>query len=118
MDDPIASLKSASAADRLDTAAMLLARYRSIRPGQKGAKQEPIPAEESKLILEAIRKADWKAPNAQGANPILLFQRLGLTPQDGWKQAQFKNFQQEFPPLAQKWLETHAGTYRIKKFVD
>ena len=57
--DPMANLKAKSKDDRFQTAALLLARYRTFQPG---GKQEPISADESKLILEAIADANWDAP--------------------------------------------------------
>jgi len=120
LEKPTESLQSKNADERLMTAAMLLARYRSARIGGKpNPKQEPIPAEESKLILQAIAASDWSVAGRDPArvSPFLLFQRLGLTAQDGWNPPPFKDFQKEMPPVAQKWLKDNAAKYRIQKFV-
>jgi hypothetical protein len=115
--NPKASLKSKDAKDRMTTAAMLVSRYRTQKVFRPMPKTEEINAAESKLILEALSKADWKpavGPNyqlsAQG-----VFMRLGLTPKDDWHQP--KNFK-EMPEEAKKWLKANAGKYRIKRFVD
>jgi hypothetical protein len=116
--DPMAGLKAKSADDRFQTAALLLFRYRTF---QQGGKLEPIPAQESKLILEAFADADWNAkpvtrpgPFQRQATPQTTFYLLGAQPKDGWVQPQ--NFQQ-FPDAAKKWLKDNAGTYRIQRYV-
>src|SRR5262249_53636710 len=114
--DPKPGLTSKVAQERLETAAMLLAKYRTPRPGA-AAKTEPIDADESKQILQILADADWKAANPGSDYRVLpprLFQSLGLTEKDGWTQP--KNFN-EYAPAAQKWLKDNAATYRIQKFV-
>ena len=108
LQDPMAGLRSKDARDRLQTASLLLGLYR----GAASRKTEPIPAEESRLILDTILFADWNANDALGGRA--LFQQLGLTPKDGWKQP--NNFQQ-FPEAAQNWLRQYAASYRIQRFV-
>jgi hypothetical protein len=116
LENPKAGLKSKNAADRELTAGLLLVRYRT--PLQGETKQEPIDAEESKQILETLAGADFGevvAPTRFTAEQA--FFRLGLTDKDGWKPAQFKDFQIEFPPVAKKWLKENAEKYRIQRFV-
>ena len=116
--DPMSGLKAKSAGDRFQAAALLLEHYRTAKPG---AKEQPISAEESKLILLAIADGDWNArpifrpgmPRPMTAQTC--FYRLGLQPKDGWVQP--RNFQ-EFPDAAKKWLKDNAGTYRIQRFVS
>jgi hypothetical protein len=113
--DPAASLKSKDANERLLTAAMLVTRYRTPRPG--GApKTEDVGAEESKLILQALADADWdpaKAPGF-GFNPAGVFARLGVTEKDGFTPPpDFK----DYPDAAKKWLKDNADKYRVQKFV-
>jgi hypothetical protein len=117
--NPKAGLKSADAAERLTTAAVLISRYRTQRVFTPMAKTAPIDAEESKLILQTLANAEWKA--APGPrfnfmmNPQNLFFRLGLTPADGWVQPKdFRNLEVE----AKKWLKANAGTYRIQRFTN
>jgi hypothetical protein len=136
---PEKSLKSSKAADRLLTATMLIRKYRGPAPnlweqkgqGQDNRPQEPIPATESKLILQALVQADWslaKEPTPSAGHPANLFRRLGLTPRDGWNFKQKPvspldgragyRAHQEFTRAAKKWLATHAQRYRIKRFVQ
>ena len=60
--DPMTALKGKNADDRFLTAALLIGRYRTPRPGE--TKTEPIDAEQSKLILQALADADWNAKPA------------------------------------------------------
>ncbi len=117
--NPKAGLKSADAAERLTTAAVLISRYRTQRVFTPTPKTAPIDAEESKLILQTLAKAEWKA--APGPrfnfmmNPQNLFLRLGATPADGWVQPKdFRNLEAE----ARKWLEANAEKFRIQRFTN
>ncbi len=114
LDNPQAGLASKDADERLLAAAILIDRYRTA----KGAtdRQEAIPAEESKQILQALADADWKG--ATGGlmfrpNPMLLFNRLGIGASDGWSPAPGSNVQ----AAMQTWLRDHAATYRIRRYV-
>lgn len=112
--DPNAGLKAKDAEDRLVTAAMLVGRYRT--PVTGAEKPEAIAAEESKLILEALAGADWgERPGREYfLSPLNTFQRLGLTPADGWTPPQ--DYQQ-IPAAARVWLKDHSGKYRVKRLV-
>jgi hypothetical protein len=115
--DPMASLKSKDAKDQFTTAAMLIARYRTVKGPIKGTpRQEPIDAEESKLILRALAEADWAArPTTPGEpTPQVLFNRLGVTEKDGWVRP--KNIK-EMPTAAKKWLTENVDKYRIQRYV-
>jgi hypothetical protein len=72
-----------------------------------------VPADLSKLILEALAGADWGAPNGP-VSPHASFVRLGLTDKDGWAQP---DDIKEFAPAARKWLRAHADSYRIQRYV-
>ncbi len=109
--DPMASLKSADAEQRLLTAGLLVSRYREAR---NGAKTEPIAAEESKLILKVLAEANWGAPFGQ-FHPQTIFNRLGVTPKDGW-QLNVKTAQ-DYQNAARAWLREHMNTYRIQRIV-
>lgn len=114
LDDPMASLKSKDADERMQIATMLVHRYRTFRgPGQP--KEEAIPAAESKLILNAILEGNWNAqPGRLGGQqgPLQLFLQLGVSEKDGW---QPKN--DPLDKAAQEWLRKNADSYRIKRFV-
>jgi hypothetical protein len=123
LSDTKANLTGKDQAARYETAAMLIARYRTqkvgvVKPGAQ-PKTEAIDAEESKLILTALAEANWAAPNVNPGPggfmmaPLQMFNRLGLTAQDGWVPPQGGNFVE----AAQKWVKDNAATYRIKKFV-
>ncbi|MCS7047560.1 MAG: hypothetical protein NZO58_14480 [Gemmataceae bacterium] len=115
LDDPMGGLKSNDAAERLETAALLVYQYRTFIPGP--TKQVPIDADESRLILKAIAEADWKTKRKFGQlHPLELFQMLGLTEKDGWQQPRnIRNVEELYPP-AQAWLRDHPD-YRIFKIV-
>jgi hypothetical protein len=114
--DPMKGLKSKDAAERMKTAALLVSRYRAPAPGAE-SKEEAVPAEQSRLILEVLADSEWSPrgevrfgePSAQQA-----FFQLNLTPADGWKQPM--NFA-EVPAAAKKWLKENAGKYKMKRFV-
>jgi len=112
--DSTAGLKSKDAEDRLLTASMLISRYRTPVSGTE--KPEPIAAEESKLILDALAGADWGERPGRDyfLAPLGTFQRLGLTPADGWTAP--RDYQQ-IPAAAQAWLKANAGKYRINRLV-
>jgi hypothetical protein len=118
LEDPEKSLQSKDAEDRLNTAAMLIAEYKSWS-GPEEAKQEPIAAERSKLILKALADADWTVKPAPGVRgnmltPLNLFFRLGLTPEEKWNQPM--DFEKT-SEAAKTWLKENLDTYRIKRFV-
>ena len=116
--DPTASLKGQNNDDRFLTAAMLIARYRTPKPGEM--KTEPIDAEQSKLILQALADADWNAKPKPGIGfggfqmtPQAIFFRLNLTPQDGWMQPMDAK---AIPDAAKQWLKDSTEKYQIQRF--
>ncbi|MBL8797347.1 MAG: hypothetical protein JNM56_25825 [Planctomycetia bacterium] len=115
LEDPAASLRSKNADERLLTAAMMLTRYRTPPQGVQNPKTEPLSAEQSKLLLDALATADWtRRLDGSQVSPQMVFFRLNLTPKDGWTQP--KNGQ-EIPAAAQKWLKDNAGKYQVQRFV-
>ncbi len=113
MRDPLKSLKSKDAQDRVLTAVLLVNRYRQRPSGMM--KEEPVSAVESKLILETLANANWNAPAlSYYLRPLGAFQRLGLSAKDGWTPP--KNYR-EIPVVAKQWLKKNASTYRIKQWV-
>ena len=107
------SLKAKDAEERLSAAAVLIEKYRTFRPN---AKQEPIDAEESKQILQALAGADWHVQvnfMSLRTNPTQLFQRLGVTAKDGFVPPKGGNYQEAI----RIWLVRNADTYRIQRFV-
>jgi hypothetical protein len=108
--DPVAALKAKDAGDRLLAASVLLCHYRRPRPVPQ--KLEPIPAEESKLILTVLAEADWN-PRA-GLHPQLAFDLLGATDKDGWVPS---GDYRQVAATSKKWLRDHAETFRVKRLV-
>lgn len=115
--NPDESLKSKDADERLLAAGLLVSTYRTPQ-GTGKQTLESIDAAQSKLILQALANADWSKQGGRGEiTPMSVFGSLGLTPEDGWKPAPFKNYQVEFPAAARKWLQDNADKYRVKRFV-
>jgi hypothetical protein len=111
---PMDGLKSKDADERFQTAALLISKYRNQRTGEQ--KTEQVSAEESKLILQALADADWKARNPKFGfmmTPQAMFARLGVTDKEGFKIERGDNYQEK----AQKWCKENAGKYRINRFV-
>lgn len=117
LENPLKSLKSENPQDRFQTAAMLIAQYRNFRFGN--AKTEPIAAEESKLILKALLDGKWNQGGGRfgEADSWMLFNQLGLTDKDGWKQPQNVNNISQFHDAAKEWLKKNADSYRIQRVV-
>jgi hypothetical protein len=113
--DPEKGLRSKDADQRFLTAAMLIIQYRTQLAASKGhAKQVPIDATQSRLILQVLAEVNWKKPIEDVGEemwPQNLFSRLSLTGNDGWNQS-LK------PEAAKKWLLENSGKHRIKKFCD
>jgi len=113
---PDTALKAKSPDERFLAAAMLLAQYRTRK--SPNDKSEPIAAEQSKLILKALASADWTpTTDLMKLSPRMVLFRLPLTKKDGWKPPS-PNDAKAFAAYAQKWLNDHADTYRIEKFVS
>jgi hypothetical protein len=114
LEDPNVALKAKDAEDRFLAAGMLVARYRTRRSAKD--RTEPIEAEQSKLILEALAAADWTpATDFTKLSPIMVLHRLNLTAKDGF--APTKNTPAAYAAYAQQWLRDNAATYRIQRFV-
>jgi hypothetical protein len=133
IDDPEQGLKSNDASERLLAARLLMTRYRvpkaalevppiiSVRPEPRPTpgKQEPIDADESKLILQTMIDADWseKIPEL-GGNAARLFDLLNLSATDGWDDDDSRTpIQDKRWNAMKKWLKKNVGTYRVKRFV-
>lgn len=117
LEDPMTGLKSKDADDRLTTASLLLTKYRTPKLGVNNPKMEAVPAEESKLILEAIAGGDWTRQGRAQVSPQMVIQRLNLTAKDGWNPPKFKDYQKEFPAYAQQWLKANTGKYQVQRFI-
>ncbi len=119
MGNPVAALKADDKDDRYAAAAILVGKYRNVsNPTGAALKQEPIDAEESKLILKAIAGGDWTVGrfNAAIPNPFELFNQLGVNQKDGYNPVNIRT-QQDQAQAMQKWLDENNGKYRINRQV-
>lgn len=119
--DPLDALKSKDADARAFAVRILLNRYRSAPYGfGKGEiKQEPIPLEESKLILSAMAEMPW-VPDAKGNARSSVWQQLNLTLADGFTAplaAAGADANKLMDEATLKWLEANKEKYRVKRFV-
>lgn len=114
LDNPKTALTTGSPADKLQAASVLVASYRTfVGPNPK---QAPIDAEVSKLLLKAIREADWKQPvRFNDPHPMNVLYQLGLTEKDGWRPV--GNTAEQIHENARKWLDDNVNTYRIQRNV-
>jgi len=119
---PIEALRAKEAADRQLAACALVMKYRT--PGTKpNPAFEAIPAEESKLILNALAEMKW-GENPFDVNGALslhsLFYQLRLTDKDGWVQPQQKE-NEDYNAIMSKavtdWMKNKSSTYRMQRFV-
>jgi len=111
---PDASLKAKDAEDRFLAAAMLVAQYRTRKTST--AELEPIDAEQSKLILQALAAADWTpAKDFTQLSPLMVLHKLPLTAKDGWAPPPSTDAR-AYGAYAQQWLRDHSDTYRIQRF--
>ena len=120
LDKPEDGLKSNDAAERFLTARLLIGKYRP-NAGFAGIKnkEEPIDADESKLILKTLAEGDWKPrPAAVGGamelNAYDLFLMLQVTKDDGFVPP--KDFAKQ-AEAAKAWVKENMGKYRIKRIV-
>jgi hypothetical protein len=121
LENPKAALKDGAPADRAFAAVMLVEKYCSVPPAMRAKGmivQEPIDAEESKLILEALSQLEWNKPDANGLMLQTAFYRLGLQAKDGWTQPKFQqgqDFSKAMGEAAAKWLKANTEKYVIQR---
>lgn len=115
MQQPMKSLQSKDATERLITAMLLITKYRYFYGGKP--KAIPIDAKESELILQVLATADWSKPTPgwPRLHPRNCFNLLGLTQKDGWTQP---NTLKKQNAAAKAWLTANAKKYRIQKLVS
>ncbi len=113
MENPLASLKAKDLQDRLSTATYLIYRYRT--PTTPKQKTEPVPLEESRLILQALLDQDWKQTR-QSPTPWACFLMLGLTEKDGWRSPAKINDLNDARAAAQTWFRDAGTEYRMQRF--
>jgi hypothetical protein len=116
MADTKKALQSKDADERLMAASIAVSKYRTPKAPFPN-KEEPIDAEESKLILSAIANAKWGQFKFGEANPQQLFFQLGITEKDGFHQPRKITSPDDMKNAVQGWIRDH-GDYRIKRFVQ
>jgi hypothetical protein len=119
--DPMTTLKADKAADRGHAAVVLLSLYRTPPAGVvRLMDNEDLPADESKLLLDALAEADW-ATETHGISGFSAFRGLNLTAKDGWTPPGVKpgvSVFDEYKKGFAAWRSTAAGKeYRVKKLV-
>jgi hypothetical protein len=110
--NPQGALKAKDKEERLVAVALLIEKYRTFRPK---AKEEPIDADESKQILQALADTDWQAQidfTALRPNPAQLFRQLSVTAKDGFVPPMSGDLRM----VAPQWLRENTEKYRIKRF--
>jgi hypothetical protein len=117
MKDINGSLQSKDADTRLMAAGIQVARYRTQKAPFPN-KEEPIDAEESKLILNVIANAKWGQVKFGEINPQQLFFQLGVTANDGWMAPKQVRTPEDMQKSVQDWVKTNGDRYRIKRFVS
>ena len=119
--EPEKGLKSKDAQERLETASILVAKYRNSKPSNKEPKEEAIDADLSKLIMNVLAEADWTPPKpgpgpSTDASPISVFGRLDISPETekSFKPPMDGN---KYTEYIQTWVKDNKDTYRIKRLV-
>jgi hypothetical protein len=116
LEDPDTSLKAKDREDRFLAAAMLVVQYTTRK--SPSAKAEPIDADQSKRILQALAGADWTpSTDVMQLSPLTVLHRLRLTDKDGWVPPAAKD-PKAYAAYAQQWLKDHAESYRVTRFVE
>jgi hypothetical protein len=115
MGDTKKVLQSKDADERLLAALIVVSKYRTQKPPFSN-KEEPIDAEESKLILNAIANAKWQQVKFGEPDPLNLFFQLGINEKDGWMFPK-QNTPENLRNAVQAWIRDH-GEYRVKRFVE
>jgi hypothetical protein len=103
-------LKGPRPEERFLAAAILLVQHRGIW-GARGTKTEPLDADRSRAVLQALLDADWSKEGFDWdrISPMMIFLSLGLTKEDGWDPGGVITTEK-----AKTWLRQHLETYRIR----
>jgi hypothetical protein len=132
IDDPVAALKSKDKADRGLAAVTILTRYRG-RPISGKVVEEDLPAEENKLLVQAVAELPWVAEGGDYTKPsrsavwgFLQTEKLGF------KQPVFKQpapgvpvtsqdlsngFNKQWEDSTTEFLKANGDKIKIKKLV-
>jgi hypothetical protein len=135
--DPVKALKAEKAEDRGAVAVALVVWYRRSGTEPDAHREEPLPEEESRLLLKALADADWPRRTTADwkdrvENPLkrflstepwdaqTAFLLLGLTSKDGWTPptvALATGTNAGYRDQFKAWLDGAGKEYRVKKLV-
>ena len=121
--EPVAALRAKEPVDREFAATLLVQKYRTYPQTTIGGavKQEPVSAEESKLVLKALAEMDWNKFDVYGQSRLQqAFNQLGATDRDGWKPpavAAGQDYNAVLSEAVKKWLADHADTFKLQRYV-
>ena len=122
---PVEALQVKDAAERQLAACALVMRYRTQKNQYVPVTvvNEPIAADESKLILQALSEMKWGElpfdPNGTFSLQNAFYQ-LGLPLESGWQQPQQKeneNYNEVMTKAFSTWAKANADKYRIQRLV-
>ncbi|WP_157368890.1 hypothetical protein [Zavarzinella formosa] len=126
IDDPILALKSKDKADRALAAQSILTRYRG-RPINGKVVEEDLPAEENKLLVDAVAELPWTPEGNDYTKPSRSVLWNFLQPEKlGFKQPVFKqpvpgapapDFNKQWEEATNEFLKANADKIKIKKLV-
>jgi hypothetical protein len=123
---PLEALRANEAGDRQLAACALVHHYRlqGRNQGRTSPVEEAVPAEVSKLILEALGGMKWGDTPFDVNGTFSLqntFWKLQLGEKDGWRppvQTGNEDYNAVLSDAAAKWLKENAGKYTLRRFVD
>jgi len=127
IDDPVTALKAKDKADRIAAAQTILTRYRG-RPVAGKFVEEDVPAEENKLLVQAVTEMTWipegndyTKPSRSAVWYFLQAEKLGFKP-PVFKQpapgAPQPDFNKQWEELTTAFLKDNADKIKIKKMVS
>ncbi|WP_029629946.1 hypothetical protein [Zavarzinella formosa] len=126
IDDPITALKSKDKSERSLAAMTLLARYRG-RPVNGKAVETDIPAEENKLLIQAVAEMPWNPEETDQAKPsrssvwhFLQTEQLGFQPpviNQPAPGAPAPDYNKLWEEATGRFLKANADKIKIKKLV-
>ncbi len=127
IDDPVTALKAKDKADRAAAALTLLTRYRG-RPVTGKVVEEDLPAEENKLLVQAVAEMPWVPENNDYTKPSRSNVWYFLQPEKyGFKQPVFKqpvpgappaDFNKQWEEVTDEFLKTTGDKIKIKRMVS
>jgi hypothetical protein len=122
IEKPMDCLKSKNTFDRQLAASVLVLRYRAEPTiGSGNLVNEPLSAQESKLILAALAEMQWgELPFDQNGVLSLqnAFSQLQVTEKDGWKLPEMKDDDDcnlAMGEAVAKWMKGHSAKYQIQR---